>query len=66
MKEMDAATPQTTRGLDLILEQFARLNSLEHGHPTAVIRLRQAIGDELARLLITALAGDHRPQPRLV
>ncbi len=63
---MDAASPQTSRGLTLILEQCARLNSIEHGHPTAVIRLRQAIGDELARLLITALAGDHSARPRPV
>jgi hypothetical protein len=57
---MNAATEETTRGLALILEHCARLNSIEQGHPTAVIRLRQAIGEELARLLITALAGDHR------
>jgi hypothetical protein len=64
---MDAADPQTTRGLTLILEHCARLNSIEHGHgrPTAVIRLNQAIGDELARLLLTALAGDHRAPARV-
>jgi hypothetical protein len=28
--------------------------------PTAALRLRQAIGDELSRLLVNALAGDHR------
>lgn len=61
---MDAAKPQP-RGLTLILEHVARLNGIEHGQPTAVIRLRQSIGDELARLLITALAGDHGIRPRI-
>jgi hypothetical protein len=61
---MEAAEPQ--RGIALILEHCARLNSVEEGHPTAVLRLRQAIGDELARLLITALAGDHRTPARVI
>jgi hypothetical protein len=62
---MDAATEDTSRGLALILEHCARLNGIEQVHPTAALRLRQAIGDELARLLITALAGDHR-RPSIV
>ena len=62
---MDAA-PSQTRGLALILEHCARLNGIEHGPPTAVLRLHQAIGDELARLLLSALAGDHRARPRAV
>ena len=61
-----AATPDDTRGLTLILEHCARLNGMEHGHPTALLRLRQAIGDELARLLVSALTGDHRARPRPV
>jgi len=60
---MEAAPPPSGRGLSLILEHCARLNSIEHGRPTAVLRLRQAIGEDLARLLLTALAGDHRPRP---
>jgi hypothetical protein len=63
---MTAATPQTNHGLALILEHCARLNGIEHGRPTAVLRLRQAIGDELARLLLAALAGDHSSRPRVV
>jgi len=63
---MDAAKSQTPAGLALILEHCARLNGIEHGRPTAVIRLHQAIGDELARLLLTALAGDHRVPARVV
>jgi hypothetical protein len=63
---MDAAPHQNSRGLALILEHCARLNGIEHGRPTAVIRLNQAIGDELARLLLAALVGDHRARPRAV
>lgn len=44
----------------LILEHCARMNTLEHVEPTAALRLRQAIGEELARLLLNALSGDHR------
>lgn len=57
---MDAAKQQPTRGLALILEHCARLNSIQHVGPTGVARLHQAIGDELARLLLSALVGDHR------
>jgi hypothetical protein len=56
---MTAASPQT-RGLTLILEHCAGLNSEAKGRPAAVARLRLAIGDELARLLLSSLAGDHR------
>lgn len=55
---MNAAEPQP-RALDLILEHCARMQSLESLEPTAALRLRQAIGDELSRLLLNALAGDH-------
>jgi hypothetical protein len=63
---MDATPHETSRGLALILEHCARLNGIEHGRPTAVLRLNQAIGDELARLLLNALAGDHRVRPSAV
>ena len=56
---MHAAEPQT-RATSLILEHCARMQSLEQVQPTAALRLRQAIGDELSRLLVNALAGDHR------
>ncbi len=63
---MDAATPQPSRGLALILEHCARLNSIQHVGPTGVYRLQQAIGDELARLLLSALVGDHRARASAV
>jgi hypothetical protein len=62
---MNAAEPQT-RALTHILEDCARMQSLENVEPTAALRLRQAIGEELARLLLTALAGDHRRGQALV
>lgn len=46
--------------MTLILEHCARMESLENVEPTASLRLRQAIGEELSRLLLNALAGDHR------
>jgi hypothetical protein len=63
---VEAAPHQTSRGLALILEHCARLNGIEDGRPTAVLRLNQAVGDELARLLLRALAGDHRVRPSAV
>jgi hypothetical protein len=56
---MNAAEPQS-QALTHILEHCARMHSLENLEPTASLRLRQAIGEELARLLLNALAGDHR------
>lgn len=62
---MNVAPPQPTRGLGLILEHCARLNALEHVQPSATLRLEQLVGGDLARLLLSALSGDHasRPQP---
>ena len=56
---MNAAEPPA-RAMTLILEHCARMDSLENVEPTASLRLRQAIGEELSRLLLNALAGDHR------
>jgi hypothetical protein len=58
-RDMNAAEPQS-QAMTLILEHCARMDSLENLEPTAALRLRQAIGEELARLLLNALAGDHR------
>jgi hypothetical protein len=56
---MSDAEPQS-HALHRILEHCARLSDEVHGGPTGALRLRQAVGDELARLLLNALAGDHR------
>jgi hypothetical protein len=56
---MTAASPQT-RGLTLLLEHCAGLKSEDEARPAAVARVRLAIGDELAGLLLSSLAGNHR------
>ena len=63
---MDAAPPRGSRGLALILEHQARLAGLPEGRPTPSSRLEQRAGEELARLLLKALAGDHRARARMV
>ncbi len=63
---MEAAPPQTNRALTLILEHCTRMNSIHDVGPTGVVRLHQALGDELARLLLSALVGDHRARPSAV
>ena len=54
---MTAVEPHN-RALTRILDDCARLE--DDDRPTGVARLRYAIGEELARLLMSALAGDHR------
>jgi len=49
-----------THALQLMLEHCARLTEDVDGRPAGTLRLRQAIGEELARLLLQALVGDHR------
>jgi hypothetical protein len=52
----DPSLPQGERGYGLLLEHC---NALTHGgdpRPPAFLRLEQAVGDELARLLVAALA----------
>ncbi|HEY3050192.1 MAG TPA: hypothetical protein VGJ40_00580 [Gaiellaceae bacterium] len=56
---MNAAEPHT-RALNRILEHCGPLDDDAEAQPAATLRLRQAIGEELARLLLNALAGDHR------
>jgi len=51
-------TEPPTRAMTRILDACARLE--DDDRPTGVARLRYAIGEELARLLVSALAGDHR------
>ena len=53
---MSSLEPQT-RALTRILDDCAHLT--DDAQPTGVTRLRQAIGEELARLLLRSLAGDH-------
>jgi hypothetical protein len=63
---MTAAAPQPTRGPSLLLEHCARLSSYEQVRPSALLRLEQLVGGDLARLLMSGLAGDHRSRPQPV
>ncbi len=51
-------TEPHSRALTRILDDCARLDG--DCRATGVARLRRAIGEELARLLVSALSGDHR------
>jgi hypothetical protein len=64
---MNAATSNESRRLTLLLEHCARLAAPAEGpcRPAASIRLEQRAGEDLARLLVKSLAGDHR-RPRFV
>ena len=59
-----AATPHR-RGPELILEHCALLD-VEFSRLPATIRLEQAIGPSLARLLRDALSGHHRISRSLI
>ena len=48
--------PQGERGAELLLEHCAALARLEEYRPSAFLRLEEALGNELARLLVGALA----------
>ncbi|HEU5066002.1 MAG TPA: hypothetical protein VFT86_09055 [Gaiellaceae bacterium] len=63
---MTGVVPQRSRGPTLIIEHCARLSREEHARPAAVTRLRQAIGEDLSRLLLHSLAGDHRSRLRVI
>ena len=54
---MNASEPQPP-GLTKRSEHCAR--STDDEHVPATLRLRQALGEDLARLLLDALARDHR------
>ena len=53
-----------TRGPELLLEHCSALERLEQARPSPVARLEQVLGARLARLLVTALAGDHGMRSR--
>jgi hypothetical protein len=58
----DPSLPQGERGYELLLEHCTALTHARDRRPPAFVRLEQALGDELARLLVAALAtrGGHR------
>jgi hypothetical protein len=54
---------RSPHGIELLLVHCAALSRFEERRPV-VDRLRQVLGDDLTRLLIVALAGDHRTRSR--
>ena len=57
----DALAPlEGGRGPSLLLEHCTALTRAEHARPPAFYRLEQAVGGELARLLVVALANRRR------
>ena len=64
---MAAAAPHRSsgeRGAVLLLEHCAAFDRPDEARPRAFARLEEAVGGPLARLLLGALAGDHRLSPR--
>jgi hypothetical protein len=53
----DPSLPQGERGAELLLEHCTALTRVADTRPPAFLRLEQALGGELARLLVGALAG---------
>jgi hypothetical protein len=52
----DPSLPQGERGDELLLEHCAMLTQPGDPRPPAFLRLERAVGGELARLLVVALA----------
>jgi hypothetical protein len=59
-----AETAGLGRGAQLLLVHCAALDEAGPASMPVVDRLRQLIGPELTRLLLVALAGDHRMRSR--
>jgi len=52
----DRSLSQGERGAELLLEHCAPLTDADLSRPSALLRLEEALGGELARLLVGALA----------
>jgi hypothetical protein len=63
---MDAALDSSRpHGQARLLAHFAALDQLDDTRPSPLERLERAVGSRLARLLVVALAGDHRARLRV-
>ena len=62
----DHSLPQGERGAELLLEHCAVLPDAEISRPPAFFRLERALGGELARLLVGALATRRAALPVLL
>jgi hypothetical protein len=57
-----AASVESPRGPELIVEHCARLSRLQRSREPARRRLERRVGTGLAHLLVFALAGNHAPR----
>jgi hypothetical protein len=57
-------SPEAARGAQLLLAHCAAVNLGEGGRTPVLDRLREQLGPDLTRLLLVALAGDHRTRSR--
>ena len=53
---IDASSPHGERGYELLLEHCAALTRVSSVRTPAFVRLEEALGGELTRLLVVALA----------
>jgi hypothetical protein len=59
----DRSLPQSERGVELLLEHCAALAGADEPRPSAFHRLEQALGGDLARMLVGALGKHHSARP---
>ena len=62
---MNTLPPDDGRAVSRLLDHCSRVAG-RRARPLARDRLEQALGGELARRLVGALAGDHRPSARFL
>jgi hypothetical protein len=62
----EPSLPQGERGSELLLQHCTALNQSATARPSAFLRLEQALGGELARLLVGALATRRGARPGVV
>jgi hypothetical protein len=62
----DRSLPQGERGADLLLAHCAPLADADLSRPPALLRLEEALGGELARLLVGALATRRGARPAVL
>jgi hypothetical protein len=62
----DRSLPQGERGADLLLAHCAPIADADLSRPPALLRLEEALGGELARLLVGALATRRGARPAML
>ena len=62
----DRSLPSSERGAELLLAHCARHTDADLFRPPALLRLEEALGGELARLLVGALATRRTVRPAVL